>query len=329
MWLKVIVFLFFGTTLVWPCWADEGPLHVKNNFPLHLLFLTPRPDSYQLPEPGEITGLAAVDYSAVYFQHVNSRWDVLIDMELTFFEANLSYGISPNLALNFDGRMANMSGGFLDGFLQRYHDTLGVPNYGRERRPDNQFAYRITKDGKTWIDTEPGQWRIADSVVALLYCPPWTLLPGNPRQSLVANAKLPLGKPDEGTGSGRLDYGISWMAVWEFAPWTIYMMPGATYITDPKTDGADIRTNPSYSLFLGLAYRWDDRWRMLLQLNGYTSPIENSGIDELDNPAVELALGFQYRLAARWSLEFAFCEDLTRAVPDFTVHLSVQRHFGR
>ena len=73
--------LLMGQAVAVP--AAQGPLQVKNRFPLHLLFLTPRPSPVQIPEPHRVQSSLSLDYSAVFFDHRNSRWDFLIDMEMT------------------------------------------------------------------------------------------------------------------------------------------------------------------------------------------------------------------------------------------------------
>ncbi len=325
----LLLLLISGLFMALPVSGDEGPLHVKNRFPLHLLFLTPRPVGPGLPAAGEFEASAAVDYSAVYFQHQNREWDFLIDLEMTTFDLAVTWGLTQQVALSVDLALVNMGGGFLDGFLENYHDALGVSNYGREARPENAFAYRAARDEQVWLQGESNTWQLADAVAsAMIRIPAPAAMPAM-SSALIPAVKLPLGDSERGTGSGRWDAGLYWTAVFEFAPWAIYMMPGFALISDPRTDGPDVESRDSYSLLAGAAYRYDADWRWLVQLNGYTSPLQRTGINQLDNGAVELAFGFHYRLKPNWRVEFAFCEDLTRAAPDFTVHLGVIWNYER
>jgi hypothetical protein len=311
--------------LLWdpPVNADQGPLQVKNRFPLHLLFLTPRPTSPELPPAGEWRAAGALDYSAVFFQHESREWDFLIDLEMTTFNLAVTRGVLPRVALSFDLAVVNMSGGFLDGFLESYHNALGVPNYGRESRPKDKFAYRVERHGQAWLQGESHAWQVADSVLSVLIGLP---APGglpNISNAMITAVKLPLGDAQRGTGSGGWDFGLFWTAAYTSASWSFYLMPGAALISDPRNIAPEVAARNSYSLFVGAAFDYDDRWRWLVQLNGFTSPIQRTGIGELDRGAIELAIGFHYRLNPRWQIEFAFCEDLTRAAPDFTIHLGL------
>lgn len=312
--------------------ADEmGPLHVKNRFPLYLMFLTPTPTGAHGLSAGELRAEMAFDYSAVYFHHADNQWHVLMDMEITTFNLALTYGLNRRLALMLEMPLVGMNGGFLDGFLENYHDALGLPNYGREERPKNTFGYTITKAGETWIDGESGDFRFADTTFSLQF---QLTRPTRTRSAfeaaLLSRIKFPVGDVDRGLGSGSYDYGFYLPMQWSRHPWDIYFMPGVALLGDPDQSAPHVAARDSYSLFTGVGYAYTARLNLLGQLNYMTSPIEHTGISELDDGGLELALGFQYQLGRYWAMEFAFCEDLTRAAPDFTLHLGLTwRHFSK
>jgi hypothetical protein len=305
------------------CHADQGPLQMTNRFPLHLLFLTPRPVSPQIPDAGQLAAVVAIEYSGIFFDHRNRQWDFLLDMEMTTLDLSVEYGAAPHLAVRLDAPVVMMNDGFLDGFLADYHDTLGVPNYGREERPADSFAYQVGKDGRVWLNGRSGPLMLADATLSL----EWEIQPPvatrGMASTLIASAKLPVGDSDKGLGSGAWDYGIYWSAAWHAAKWSFHAMPGFAWIGEPETQGADISTRNSTSLFLGAVYHSSPKWHWMAQLNGYTSPVESTGISALDNGSLELDLGFHYRINDPWTFVFGFGEDLTLAVPDFTVHMGL------
>ncbi len=306
-----------------PVMADYRPLETTNRFPLHLLFLTPRPTSPDLPARGGLNATVAVDYSNTFFEYSNSRWDVLMDMEMTVVDLSLTYGLTSNLALKLDAPLVSMNDGFLDGFLENYHGTLNLPNYDRENRPKNSFGYLITKDEAQWFSGQSGLFRWSDITLSAQF--EW-LKPSSGSTatgSVLCSVKIPTGDESKGYGSGRFDVGLFLPTRWTEKPWIFYLMPGFAFIQDPKTDGADISARNSLSLFAGVGYEYSDQWTWLTQLNYYTSPIESTGLDELDKGSLEWAIGIQYLITKDWIMEFAFCEDLTLAAPDFNVHLGV------
>jgi hypothetical protein len=310
--------------------ADRDPLSVPNRFPLHLIFLSPRPTSAQPPSPGEFKAGLAIDYSSVYLDQHSDQWDFLMDMETTVVDLSLAYGLTEHLGVRLDVPLVSMNAGVLDGFLEGYHDALGVSNYGREDRPRNSFAYQMSKGGQSWVEGESGEFRWADITLSAQ----WGLWPETSvrrwQSSLLVSVKAPTGDPDSGYGSGQWDLGFFLPNQWSLKQWSLYLMPGIIHHGNPETSRADVSARDSISLFAGAGYAYNERWIWLVQFNYFSSPIETTGVSRIDDGAVELALGFQRILNRRWRLEMAFCEDpLTLAAPDFTVHMGVVWSYGQ
>jgi Protein of unknown function (DUF3187) len=304
--------------------ASFGPLQTSNRLPLHLLFLKPRPVRADVPVRGELEATLAAEYSNTYFNQHNERWDVLMDMEMLITEVSLVYGLTSKAALRLDLPMVSMGGGFLDGFLENYHDAIGVGNYGREERPKNEYAYRVSKNGLPWIKGQSESLQIADLTVSAQF----QLMKARGKQdmsgSVLVSLKLPSGNPDRALGSGAVDSGIYVPIRWSADPWTLYLMPGAAIIGSPHTRGARVSVRNSYALFGGVAYDYSTRMTWLVQLNYYTSPIEKTGLDYLDQGSLELDIGLHRQLASDWLMEVAFSEDLTRALPDFNLRIGLR-----
>jgi hypothetical protein len=309
--------------------ADYGPLQSTNRFPLHMLVLTPRPVKVDLPKQGTLEATLAVEYNSTYFTHRNAHWDFLIDMETLVAELSAVYGMTGKLAVRLDLPMLSMGSGFLDGFLQNYHDFLGVPNYDRESRPEDTFAYRVTKDGHTWIQADSGPLRIGDVRMSIQCALAPLNVGGYPVNSAVlVSVKLPTGDSRSGMGSGRYDAGVFLPMQWKRGQWTAYVMPGAMWVGDPETRGAQLSARSSTSLFAGAAYAYNDKWRWLAQVNYFSSPFEACGLNALDAGALEIALGLQRTLNKTVYAEFVFCEDLSYAVPDFNIRMGLTWRFS-
>ena len=298
---------------------DPGPLAFQNRFPLHFLFLTPRPASPVIPRNGQWHAAAVLEYTSVNFDHRNGQWDFVMDMELATLNVAFALGLGDRLAVSFEAPLVTMQDGFLDGFLETYHDTLNVSNYGREDRPRDTYGYVIRHDGEVWIDSRTTGWSLADSTLSLDFALPRPSASGHLYGKLMGRVKLPVGDPDLGLGSGQMDIGIYWSAGWNSGRWSFYLMPGYAWIADPDTRGAEIQARNSMGLFLGAGFHYNERWRWVAQINGYSSMVETTGISELDNGSVQLDIGFRYRIRPNWHLLFSFAEDLTLATPDFTL----------
>jgi len=317
----IIVLMVFGAAAEA---AGQGPLQVQNRFPLHLVFLTPWPTDARLPAKGTLKSTLSVDYSSVYINEQRSAWSALVDMEMGVVDLFLVYGVTSRLSISAQVPLVSMNSGFLDGFLENFHDAFGLSNYGREERPKNSFAYHISKNGLTWIRGDTSGFRWADMTVSgqmhlfqLNRTGRWT-------GTLLASVKLPIGDEDRGYGSGRFDAGLFLPTQWEGERWAVYLMPGYIWHGDPETRGADIGARDSFSLFAGASYASSERWHWYAQLNYFSTPLEETGISVLDDGAVELTLGLRRIMSENWSIEFAFCEDLfTRTAPDFNLHLGL------
>jgi hypothetical protein len=139
--------------------------------------------------------------------------------------------------------------------------------------------------------------------------------------SLLYQIQLPSGEEKSGFASGSYDHRLMLPFAHTHNRLKIFLTPGVHLPGKPETVAADIHTRPFASLLLGTAYAYDSELTLVVQLNGYTSPLERTNIPKLDDGSLELGLGFHYRFSRGLGMEFAFTEDLTRAAPDFNLHL--------
>lgn len=298
--------------------AMDGPLKVRNQFGPHLMFLTPVPASPDSLPQGGFEANLALDYSSVFFAEHSDRWSVLVDMEMAVVDLGLRYGLTQRLTLSLSQPAARMSDGFLDGPLEAYHDAFGLPNYDKGTRPKDDFAFFIRKDGQEWFRADPDSWHLMDTTLGT----EWKALGGAGRAlSLVYQLQLPTGENESGFGSGGFDHSLELPFAFRLEPFRLFLTPGVHMPGKPETQGADIQTRPFASLLLGTSYAYNADLSLVIQINGYTSPLERTGILKLDNGSLELGLGFHYRFSRGLRIEFAFTEDLTRAAPDFNLHL--------
>ncbi|TAM12775.1 MAG: DUF3187 family protein [Nevskiaceae bacterium] len=53
-------------------------------------------------------------------------------------------------------------GGYLDGLIQNWHSTFGLPNAGRQYAPSNRYLYRYTVDGQTRLNVAHSSNHVGD-----------------------------------------------------------------------------------------------------------------------------------------------------------------------
>jgi hypothetical protein len=296
-------------------------MNVTNRFPPHLMFLTPSGESpLSLPENSLQLALS-VDYTSVFFNEKTAAGRALMDMELTAVDVSLGYGMTENLSFQLILPFVSMNSGFLDNFLEFFHSALGLPNYGRKKRPKDEFAYVIEADGHPWFSGQSGGIHITDcraSAKALLFGPKET---DRMSLSLQYTLKLPTGNAGHGFGSGGFDHGFFALSRFRMEPVTLYMNPGWIWISDPDSDASPIKINHNvYGMLLGAEYRYNRFWTFNAQVNYYSSPLADKSIRHLSDNSMQLILGTVYSFGGGAELAFAFCEDLSDTVPDFTVY---------
>jgi hypothetical protein len=291
--------------------------------PIYLMFLAPAPTAPMDAASGQFRSGLNFDYSRTFFGGVSTDWVALIDMELAVIEFSLEYQPSRQFRMDLHIPLASMNGGGLDKFVEEFHDTFGLPNDNRNGRPRNQFGYTLRKDGQDWISPRQGGLHLADSRLGLEMALLRSEAPLPLDIDLQYILKLPIGDADAGFGSGNFDHGLFLPMQATYYPWFLYLMPGGILTGTPDTLGADVEVNPMGTLFIGIEYAMTPAWSLLGQLNFYTSPLGTTGIEQLDEDSIELVFGTIGQLSRRIELEVAFCEDLSRNAPDFTLHIGL------
>ncbi len=302
--------------------SAKGPLHVKNRFPMHIGLLTPFPEGPDLLPSGRLGGALAVDYSSINFDAQAEHWKILMDMETAVVECRLAYGISERLMVDSRIPFIHMGGGFLDGFLESYHSTFGFPNYGRENRPEDRFGYILRQDGNDLVDPVSESFRPGDidfGVKIVLN----TSAANKIRSSLRLMVQAPTGDSRHWTGNSGWDWGLALPTGIAASKLFFYFTPSLYFNADAGDGDTRLETKPVWGLMTAVEYGYSKAWSWVVQLNVYSPPFVKTGIKDLDQDSVELALGFKFQGPFGLLYEGAFCEDLSRSAPDFTVHLAI------
>jgi Protein of unknown function (DUF3187) len=105
-------------------------------------FRAPRPVGWSL-------GLS-LDYASAVEVADFRRADYTLDAELLRLRLRVARDLSPALFVMADASAQGSYAGFLDGFLNWYHDLIGVTLEARKERPDDAFLYRLDlADGRS------------------------------------------------------------------------------------------------------------------------------------------------------------------------------------
>jgi hypothetical protein len=312
------VFMLFLFCSV-PAIAFEGPLQVKNQFPIFLPINQP----YLEQAFTESSFSLSLSHSSVFVMDNAAQWTAHLDLELT--ELNLRYrkDIPDLFEIGVDVPVLRATAGFMDRPLTWYHQTFGFPDYGRNTRPQNEFLYDIKKNGAPLIEGDNDRAGFGDVRLALKK----KITGIDPVISVLADVELPTGNARIGYGSGSIDSAISLLIDKDIGSEArLYANLGAVFPGDLRAYQTVKLDNFIYAGTGLEALIWP-HCSLLMQVMVQTSPYPHTGISEIDNTALFMMFGGRYYVGTG-SFELSLTEDLnTSGAPDFILNFSYKKRF--
>jgi hypothetical protein len=299
--------------------AAGGPLHITDSHPLFLGVGSP---SLVQAKPDD-SFLLNLNYSSTFLKGQSRDWTADIDLETFLLEFTASKVVMGSTEISLKVPFISYNSGFLDGFLESYHNTFGFSDYGRSQRPENEFLFRISHEGKTVIEGRSGE--IAPGDIRLAVKQP--LLSGDPFVSLYGFVELPTGNADRGYGSGSLNEGVLLLMDKNLGEsFRAYLNAGYVFTGSYRArEKIDLSDYPFAAL--GLEWKYSENLSVHGQWSVQGSPY-NTGIRELDGIASILSFGGKYSVASRSDIELYFSEDVnTAGAPDFMIGLAYEYMF--
>ena len=261
----------------------------------------------------------SLSYSSIFLIGQSSSWSVGLDMEITEMKFSWRHDLGGFALLGIDVPVLIFGSGFLDGFLDSYHDTFGFPDYGREQRPENAFLYEVRKDGRLVLKGDNGKPGLGDIRLSLLK----PLATSGPVIiGLRAGVEVPTGRPRAGYGNGTFDFDMTLLADVPVSD-TFHLYGNAGIVLPGDLKGHE-RVELRDFLFGGAAVEAElsKRFSLVGQVVVQGSPFPDTGITEVDRTSVLLLIGGRYREGNN-IFEMSLSEDPnTSGAPDFTVNLT-------
>jgi hypothetical protein len=260
----------------------------------------------------------SLSHSSTYTVQTSGDWVIDLDMEIT--ELNFRYKriIKDAFEFDIDIPVLIIGGGFMDGFLEDYHSMFGFPDYGRNRRPDNEFLYEVRRDGDLIIQGESGI-RLGD--IRLSLKKPLITSDGF-GLSVKGDIELPLGSGKKGYSNGSMDAGVSALLDKKI---TDSIM---TYINIGAIFPGDVRGHEKLNLKnfiyggLGVEAVVRGGLSLLVQLQGQSPIYPETDLLAVDREAYLLVIGGRYKTGKR-NFDLSLTEDINAAgAPDFILNLT-------
>jgi len=257
----------------------------------------------------------------------NAVEDFVIDGESYFLTLSFRRGVSERLELGFDLPLVAHADGFMDNFVEGWHDAFGMSNTKRNG-PSNQLRFFYANAGTTQYDLSSPSSGIGD--IQLTAAMPLRKASDGDGLSVAVRSslKLPTGDSDELRGSGAFDFSAGVYASDSRTLWERRLdysgFAGALLLGDGDVLSSLQRSVVPYG---GVAATWHmtDNLGVTTQLY-VQGEYFDSDLDELGGNSVQLAVGGDYRLPKRGlSLSLALVEDVSaNATTDFALHFSLR-----
>ncbi len=327
--LTAAILCQFATSPAWPDAQQStratqstlatAPLPVQNFYPPMLRFYEPLPSS-ALSAYRESLGIELLQsYSSIYKFDALSDGKLLVDMELYSLALKLTRAVTEKTEFALTVPLYYAYHGFMDEFLRDYHSTFGFPNAGRELRPDDEFGYfYIDPDGsESWSGREG--WEVGNLAISLRHHlfsrEGWSA-------ALLGGVTLPTGSQERGWGTGKPDMAIGAVVSWLSGNWFGHV---EGHLLHPFATGSTATAYRNYARVSStVGYRIGDRWSLLAQVQGGTSPYD-TGLQELDDSPWLVSFGARMVYRKDRSLTLAFSEDMTHdTTADFTLTVGLE-----
>jgi len=306
------------------------PLHTRNLSPAALGYGLPALAPARVLDQGVFQAQASADIVSNFTERARANEALRFDGETYRLELDARYGLGDHLEVGVALPLLSHQGGFLDGFIENWHDFFGLPQSGRDKAPRDRLDYSYSRTNGQGFARTSSVSGIGDlSLQAAWQC--WSNPETGRSLALRSNLKLPTGDSDRLLGSGSWDLAL-WLSGeqrWENAVGEMLLYGGGGALFSSDGDLLpEQRRNLAATVSLGLGLQPWSRLGLQLQFDGHSALFEDSAFKELDQFAGQLAIGGSLGLGENTELEIAVIEDVVvETAPDVVFHFALRHRF--
>lgn len=313
--------VFALVLLCLPVLAAAQGFATRNQGALTRGFALPVLGEPQILAQGAAQSRVQLDLTNEYYDARTAREQLTLDGETASLTLGYRRGWGADVEWSVSVPVLGQGGGFLDGFIEDWHATFGLPNAGRELAPQDRYLYRYERDGVTRLARTLDDSGAGDVELALGF----RVRPG---QALRAMLKLPTGDAEALRG-GALG-GALWLdSALPFAAdsrWSGYYAVGVA--SQERSGALRVQQQAVTGLGgLGVALRLWPRVQALAQVYAHT-PLYRDSETDLARLGLQLVFGGRLRLGQTLDLDLAIQEDpVVNSSPDFSVHIGLAARY--
>jgi hypothetical protein len=243
---------------------------------------------FRLPAPGRWTGTVSLDYATQAELNRLSDASYTLDAEILRLKVGIGRDFGPHAFVLADAEVGGAYDGFLDGFLNWYHRTLGLRVRERDELPKNRFRYEIELPSGRTFSRSPSDLFLGDTRVGAGYRFGRTL------QSVVS-VTLPTSTAPRGYGRGTVSLNLLNTARFEPHPRLVFEGGLGLGYTPAHGDLEQVQHEAFVSLSGSGRYRFWGRQSLFATLFYHSPYYHDTTLPGLDRS--ELSLDFGWILA--------------------------------
>ncbi len=318
--------LFLASTLLMQfTQAQESvasPLLIRNTSPAALLFGAPvmrsSADSLTL----------SVDRGNIFSGDLGDNSLVAFDGETTLTHLSYNQTFADVWSWGVDIPWVSHDGGFLDSFIDGFHDSLGFGSGGRDLVRRDRLFYTVQVDGETVVDLRHSEQALGDVRLYL-----GRSLLDSPHRSLVVHGlvKLPTGSVDSLSGSEAMDAGV-WLEYGQVDVFGLSRLSLTAMIGGMVLGKGELLPQLQRNFMpvghVGFGYQVHDRVQLLMQADAQGAPFDVD-LSLLGRTSMQGTLGGRVFFKPSLWLDLGVVEDLySNSSPDVIFHLSLHGRLG-
>ena len=328
-----LALLVAGTATLAGCVTPEkhgGPIPIRNQHPAQLVALRLDPISPRTTPRGTTQFDLKLAYSSLFLRGDDQMGNTFVmDGEILRAGLKTRYGVTDTFEVEVEIPTAHTTSGFLDSFVEGWHDTFGLPS-SRDNFPQDIYAVRAESRGQTVFAMEQRSLALLDLPIGVA----WQILPLTEQRAYgiaVRGAiELPTGDEDDGFGNGGVDVSLGAVGEVHRGPFSVTAHFEHTWVHTPdraKQIGFEYADVTSGGIAIEAAMTHDTA--AIVQYEVDKSVLRHlKGVNTDDDQSM-LWVGFRTRCTEDLSVEISFGEDLSiNGPPDFSAYLGFRLAVG-
>ncbi len=303
---------------------NVSPFYTHDQNPLVAIYGLPTPVSGKIAAENKPQLHVSLNIMNTINDETTATESLLVDIETYRLNIFYDYAVSENWMLRLQLPFIQHSGGFLDSWIDSYHDLFGLPEGPRPSHPRDRIEIAYSFNGIQQLDIRSRQSGIGDISLQAAY---QGIATREFHLSYWASLKLPTGDSEKLTGSGSTDLTL-WFAAnkklaektWLIGNLGIVFMSESEVLEELHEDNAFFGT-------LGMQFHpWQDV-QLKFQFDAH-SAFYDSNTDFLGD-VIQVTFGGTVLFKNNSSLDIAVTEDIqTEASPDVNFNITWRSYFN-